>query len=265
MWFMASPPFPRMIKLPDFEFFVRSRLSQEVVYWPQQAIPLVGYMGWPNDPVARAAAKKILRGWSKGAEVPLPGLRRIQSDWTRVADICSLHYDLHAGGHQVRRGGSSIAKAIALANANSSSRGLGIANLWRCWKSYKHVAHLVTAATIICSHARSQAKVPSRDEDPEWFAVRPFGQFGLQAGQFQPFIIAMMTPDFVIAVALWWQKYGLTFIPHSRREPLLDPATAWLIRRDVNVARVAPAQRKLTRQDILLLNKRRAHKGRRAN
>lgn len=229
MRFMAIPPFPRMIKVPDFEFFVRSRLSQEVVYWPQQAIPLVGYMGWPNDPVARAAAKKILRGWSKGAEVPLPGLRRIQSDWTRVADICSLHYDLHAGGHQVRRGGSSIAKAIALANANSSSRGLGIANLWRCWKSYKHVAHLVTAATIICSHARSQAKVPSRDEDPEWFAVRPFGQFGLQAGQFQPFTIAMMMPDFVIAVALWWQKYGLTFIPHSRREPLLDPATAWLI------------------------------------
>ena len=160
---------------------------------------------------------------------------------------------------------TSIAKAIALANANSSSRGLGIANLWRCWKSYKDVAHLVTAATIVCSHARSQAKGPFRDEDPEWFAVSPFGQFGLKAGQFQPFAIAMMMPDFVIAAALWWQKYGLTFKPHSRREPLLDPATAWLIRRNVNVTRVAPPQRKLRHQDILLLNKRRAHKGRRAN
>ncbi len=110
--------------------------------------------------------------------------------------------------------------------------------------SHKDVAHLVIAATIVCSHARSQAKVPSRDEDPEWFASRPFGEFGLQTGQFQPFTIAMMMPDFVIAVALWWQKYGLTFVPHSRREPLLDPATAWRFRRDVNVDRVMPPKRR---------------------
>ena len=64
-----------------------TRLSQELVLWPEQAISLLGYMGWPNDLGARANAMRILRGWSEGAEDPLPGLRRIQTDWTRVADL----------------------------------------------------------------------------------------------------------------------------------------------------------------------------------
>src|SRR5262249_33592882 len=145
----------------------------------------------------RAEAMQIVRGWEKGTGIPLPGLRRIQTDWGRVADILSFHYDLAAGGHLVKRGGASIGKAIALANANanSASRGVGIANLWECWKSYKDVAHVVTAATIIRSEVTSRAKARSLDTDLEGF-LRPFGDFGLEAGQFQPFTIAMMMPDF---------------------------------------------------------------------
>lgn len=62
MRFMSIPPFPRKIEIPNFEFFLRGRLSQKVVYWPEQAIPLVGYMGWPTDPEARAASVSIVRG-----------------------------------------------------------------------------------------------------------------------------------------------------------------------------------------------------------
>jgi hypothetical protein len=257
MRFMGIPSFPRSIEIPNLESLIRTRLSQEIVIWLEQAIPLLGYMGWPNHAKARSEAKRILRGWSEGVEVLPPRLRRIQADWTRVADILSLHYDIFVGGHQVRRRGSSIAKAIALAEANSATRGLGVANLWNCWKAYKDVAHLVTAASIVCSEVRCRAKRRSSD--------KPFGEFGLDADQFQPFTITMIMPNLVLAVALWWQDYGLTYLPHSRSEPILDPATVWRIRRNINVTSVPPPQRKLRPQDILLLNKRRAHKGCRAS
>src|SRR5262245_57253866 len=202
MRFMDIPPFPRRIAIPDFGSFIRGRLSQQVVYWTEQAIPLIGYMGWPNDAAGRAGATQILRSWEKGIEIPLPALRRIQTDWARVADILSFHYDLAAGKHQVKRGGSSTGKAITLVNANSASRGVGVANLWKCWKSYKDVAHLITAATIICCDVSSRPRARSSETDLEWFKVRrPFGEFGLEAGQFQPFTITMMMPDFVISAA----------------------------------------------------------------
>src|SRR5262245_40609874 len=122
-------------------------------------------MGWPNDLEARAASMAIVRGWAEESQDIPPRLRQIQTDWTRVADIFNLHYDLTVGDHQRRRGGSSIGKAIELAAAQSRGWGTGKANLWKTWKMYKDVAHLVTAATIISADARERAK------------IKPFGQF----------------------------------------------------------------------------------------
>jgi hypothetical protein len=45
MHFMSIPPFARKIEILDFDFFIQSRLNQAIVIWPEQAIPLVGYMG----------------------------------------------------------------------------------------------------------------------------------------------------------------------------------------------------------------------------
>lgn len=73
MRFMSIPPFGHPIEIPDFDFFVRSRLNQAIVVWPEQAIALVGYMGWPNDPEAREASKSSLRAWSEGSQVVRPG------------------------------------------------------------------------------------------------------------------------------------------------------------------------------------------------
>jgi len=42
MRFMDIPPFEQKIEIPDFEFFVRSRLSQAIVIWPEQAFALIG-------------------------------------------------------------------------------------------------------------------------------------------------------------------------------------------------------------------------------
>ena len=111
---------------------------------------------------------------------------------------------LTEGGHQKRRGGSSVGKAIAIAAGSIRAKGAGQANLWRAWAEYKDVAHLVTAATIICADARRRAK------------VKPFGGFELDL---PPVTIAMMLPDFVLALALSLQEYGLNNIPQSRTIP----------------------------------------------
>ena len=159
MRFMDIPRFGQKIEIADIDFVVRSRLSQAIVIWPEQAFSLVGYMGWPNNPDARAASVRILRAWSDGSKSVPARLRQIQTDWVRVADIFHLHHDLTAGSHQPRRGGPSIGKAIELAAAQSKGVGTGKANLWNTWKTYKDVAHLVTAATIVSADAHEREKV----------------------------------------------------------------------------------------------------------
>jgi hypothetical protein len=246
MRFMDIPRFELKIEIADFDFFVRSRLSQSTVLKPEQALPLVGYMGWPNDTNARAASVRTLRGWFEGSKSIPARLRQIQTDWLRVADIFHLHCDLSAGGHQTRRGGASIGKAIELFAAQSKVIGSGKANLWNTWKTYKDVAHLVTAATIISddAHARERTK--------------PFGEFGPSPEQLQPLPIAMLLPDFVLAVGLFLQNYGLANVPQGREEPMLDPETLWRIRPDINVVPIAPPVRKIGRHGIDVLNARRA-------
>jgi hypothetical protein len=68
----------------------------------------------------------------------------------------------------------------------------------------------------------------------------------------------MMMPDFVLALALSLQEYGLNSIPHSRNEPMLDPETLWRIAPDLNVVAVPPPVRKVSREALAILNARRA-------
>jgi hypothetical protein len=250
MRIMQIPRFPRKLEAFDPDNFFRSRLSQSVVLWPDQAIALAGYMGWPNDPAARGGAMEMLRQWGNGSKAVPPGLGRIQHNWLRVADILSLHYDLVRGSHQKRRGGASIGKAIALAAAKIESRGAGIANLWTCWTAHKDVAHLVTAATLICAEARNR-----RRSEP----------FGLAPDQFIPFQMVMLMPDLVVAVALEFERHGLSNIPHARTEPILDPMRIWRIPTNINVVAVAPPHRKVAAQDLAILNARRAGNRGKAN
>jgi hypothetical protein len=246
MRFMSIPPFPRKIEIPDFDFFVRSRLNQTMVLWPEQATPLVGYMGWPNDPDGRAASVAIVRGWFEGSRAVPRRLRQIQTDWARIADISHVHRDLTEGGHQRYRGGPSIGKAIAVVAGSIRARGAHAANLWRAWKEYKDVAHLVTAATIITDEVRRLAK------------IRPLGELGLGTDRLGPFTIAMMMPDFVLSLAMSFQEYGLSSIPQSREQPMLDPENLWRIAPDMNVVAVPPLVRTVTNEAIAILKVRRA-------
>ena len=163
---MEIPPFRDEITISDLENLYKHRLSKTVVLWPNQAIPLLGYMCWPNDPAARDQLTLALRNWANGSQLVPPRLGRIQHEWLRIADILHDHYDLHHGQHQRRRGGPSLGKAITLVAATARSRGTRPANLWKLWEKYKDVAHLVTAAALVCADDVVKQRVSSQSRKP---------------------------------------------------------------------------------------------------
>ena len=128
---MKIQSFPRKIEIADGDHFIRGRLSQKIVLWPQQAIPLEGYACHPNNEAARAGLVEVLWGWSEGSETAVDALPRIHLEWLRPADVLHSHLDLDAGRHQQQRGGASIGKAIALSAKRAFSWGTSEANLWR--------------------------------------------------------------------------------------------------------------------------------------
>jgi hypothetical protein len=67
-----------------------------------------------------------------------------------------------------------------------------------------------------------------------------------------------MLPDFVLSLALSYQDYGLSSIPQSREQPMLDPETLWHIAPEMNVVAVPPPVRKVRGEAIAILNARRA-------
>jgi hypothetical protein len=250
MRLMEIPRFPRKIEILDLDKFLRARLSQTVVMWPEQAIPLLGYMCYPSDLHARATMLRTLLSWQEASEGRPPTipkkLGRIQHNWLRVADIFNHYSDLIVGRHQARRGGASVGKAITLVAAKAESRGTKASTLWKIWSTYKDVAHLVAAATIICAEARNRS------------CGRPFGPVGLSLNQLGPFQTAMLMPDLVLAVALEFERLGLDLVPHVRTEATLDPETLWRIPPDINVVPIPPPVRQIRPQDLAVLNKRRA-------
>jgi hypothetical protein len=68
----------------------------------------------------------------------------------------------------------------------------------------------------------------------------------------------MLMPDFVIGLALSFQEYGISSIPQSSEQPMLDPHTLWRIPPDIGVVPVPPPVRKVDGTVIAILNARRA-------
>jgi hypothetical protein len=243
---MQIRPFPGpRNEFKDLGSLIKRRLTDDIVLWPKQAVPLLGYMAWPTD----AAAQRI---WLKAHRPPLdrPGIGKLQSrfkiiqqHWARIADIVHHHYDLVQGQHQKQRGGASIGKAIALVAATATSKGTGSAKLWEIWKTYKDVAHLITAAVLVSAEAQMRhRKAPH---------VRKLHQL-------QPHRMAMLLPDLIIAVAIAIERYGLEHVAQSRTEPMFNPKSLWRIPDNINLTPLSPPARKITSIDIVVLNARRA-------
>jgi hypothetical protein len=238
-WFPGA-----QIQITELEALIEGRLIGDVVGWPDQAVPLLGYMAWPNDAAARARWLEAHgRNDHRLIDELIGKTMLIQQHWARAADILHLHYDMTSGGHQQRRGGPSVGKAIFLVDAIAKSKGTGAAKLWEIWGTYKDVAHLVAAAVLVSADAQTRHRA---------------APYGLRLHRFQPFRMAMLIPELVIAVAMSFEEYGLHTVAHGRAEPMFDPETLWRIPPDINVALLPPPPRAIRPMDLALLNDRRA-------
>jgi hypothetical protein len=234
----------RRIHITDLASVVKGRLFSDYVNWPEQGVPLVGYMVWPNDEAARNRWIDAHRQEDGSAIQRLVHkFKIVQRHWASVADIVSLHFDLAQGGHQKARGGASVGKAIALIDANARSKGTSAAKLWENWATYKDVAHLAAAAVLVSGDA--------------WARFGSLPQ-GLKLGQFQPYRMAMLVPAVVLSVAMTIEDYGLQFTTRGSNESLFDPETLWRIPADINLTPLPLPNRNLTNSDLAALNARRA-------
>jgi hypothetical protein len=245
MRLMEIPPFPQKIKITNLEDLYRSRLSVRVDLRTSAAVPLLCYMGWPNDPAARKNAIKMLSRWlDEGQDTAAAKhLARIDKAWAHVADVVHLHYDMSQGGHQKSRGGPSVGKAIYLLSKTAKTRGTRQTNAWKNWQVYKDVAHLIAAALLVCWDIQTRHR------------QKPLG---LHLQQLLPLRVVLMLPELIIAVGLAYQKYGLAYVPKGGTEPMLSPETLWRIPPDINVVPLPPPIRKVRPEDSVVLNARRA-------
>ena len=150
---MSIPPFPDRAEIVEIESFTNGRLAGEFKL-SEQGSALAGYMFHPASEVARASFGSALRSTADPLRLNLKGMRRIQYQWLRVADVFHLYYDMAIGGHQSRRGGATISKAVHLAGKNTKSLGTSEPTFWSVWKAYKDVAPLVTAVILIWANTR---------------------------------------------------------------------------------------------------------------
>jgi hypothetical protein len=249
---MQIRPFPgSKIQITDLGYLIKERLLRDRVVWPDQALSLVGYMTWPSDSVMRERWLEAHRRNDQSTiNELLHGLKIVQQHWARVADIVHLHLDLAHGGHQQRRGGTSLGKAIALIAANAKSKGTGTAKLWEIWKTYKDVAHIVTAAVLVAAEAQTRHRSTP---------------YGLKLHQLQPYRMAMLLPELVLAVALSIEDYGLQQTAHGQTEPMFDPQSLLRISPDINLTALEPPIRKVAAKDLAVLKTRRSGNRGKAN
>jgi len=254
---MNIPPFPKPVEISDFESLTNARLSDKFSL-SEQAAALVEYMLYPVSEATRASFASTLGSLPDPLRLNLKGMSRIQNRWLRVTDVFHIYYDTAIGGHQARRGGATISKAVHLAAKNTKSLGTGEATFWSAWKAYKDVATAVTATVLIWDNARRIFK----NEYLEAFRTHDDAE-PITLDQLSPFHIVLLMPDFVLAVARSFEDFALTKIT-SRVDVGFDPETLWRIPANINVASVSPPVRAIRPVDKLILNARRAgNRGRR--
>jgi hypothetical protein len=154
------------------------------------------------------------------------------------------------GGHQKRRGGPSVGKAIFLGAKRIKARGASRANMWEGWSTYKDAAHVIAAVIAVC------ADIQRRNRN------QPLG-IGLQ--DMLPIRLVFLVPEIVIAVGLHYQQYGLNCIAKGGTEPMFDPETLWRIPENIGIEPMLPLVREILPEEIVTLNARRAGNRGRAN
>jgi hypothetical protein len=253
---MSIPPFPDRVEIADVAAFANARLAQEFNLSPQ-ASALAGLVFYPVDKDARTSFEFVLGSAPDPLRLNLKGMSRIQYRWLRVDDVFHLYYDMAIGGHQSRRGGATISKAVHLAAKNTKAFGTGEATFWSAWKAFRDVAPLVTATIIIWDNARRVF----RDEYLGAFRTHEDAE-PITLDQLSPFHITLLMPEFVLAVGRSFEEFALAI--GARPDAGLDPEALWRIPKDINVTPVPPPPRNIRAVDKVILNARRAgNRGRR--
>jgi hypothetical protein len=248
---MSIPPFPDRVEIADIAAFTNARLAGEFKS-PEQASALAGYMFYPVSETARASFQSLIRSVPDPLRLNLKGMSRIKYRWLRAADVFHVYYDMSIGGHQSRRGGATISKAVHLAAKNTKSLGTSEPTFWSAWKAFKDVAPLVTATVLIWDNARRVFK----DEYLGAFRTHDDAE-PITLDQLSPFHITLLMPDFVLAVARSFEDFALTKVT-SRLDAGLDLDTLWRIPEEINVVPVPPPPRTIRPEDARILNARRA-------
>jgi hypothetical protein len=253
---MNIPPFPKPVEISDIESLTNARLSEKFSL-SEQAAALVEYMLYPAGEQARVSFGSTLRSSPDPLRLNLKGMRRIQYNWLRAADVFHLYYDMAKGAHQSRRGGATISKAVHLAAKNTKSVGTSEPTFWSAWKAHKDAALLVTATILIWANAR----IVFTGEYVSAFRTYDDAE-PLEPKKLTPYHIVLLMPDLVLAVGRTFEEFALTI--GGRPDAGLDPETLWRIPANINVAPVSPPVRAIRPVDKLILNARRAgNRGRR--
>lgn len=136
-----------------------------------------------------------------------------------------------------------MGKTIYLASKRVKRRGAKQPSLWRHWKEYKDVAHLIAAAILVCFDMQTRNR------------QKPFVS-GFQ--DLLPMRVVCLLPELIIGIGLTYGKYGLSSAAKGDKEPMLDPQTVWRIPTDINVEPVPLPVRSILSEEITVLNARRA-------
>jgi hypothetical protein len=254
---MNISPFPKPVEIADIGAFTNARLAEKFTF-SEQGAALAGYMFYPVTEATRTSFGSALRSVPDPLRLNLKGMSRIQNRWLRATDVFHIYYDMTIGGHQARRGGATISKAVHLAAKNTKSLGTSEATFWSAWKAYKDVATAVTATVLIWDNTRRVFK----NEYLAAFRTHDDAE-PITLNQLSPFHIVLLMPDFVLAVARSFENIALTKI-NNRVDTGFDPETLWRIPEEINVSPVPPPPRRIRVEDTLILNARRAgNRGRR--
>jgi hypothetical protein len=248
---MNIPPFPKPVTISEIANLTNARLSEKFKL-SEQAGVLAEYMFHPESEEARASFGSALRSSPDPLRLNLKGMRRAQYRWLRAADVFHVYHDLATGGHQSRRGGATISKAVHLAAENTKSLGTSKATFWSAWKAYKDVAPLVTATILIWANTR----IAFTGEYIAAFRTHSDAE-PITLDQLSSFHMILLMPDLVLAVARSFEDFALTKIS-NRADSGLDPETLWRIPAEVNVVPVRPPARRIRPADKVILNARRA-------
>jgi hypothetical protein len=201
---MNIPPFPDRVEIPDIAAFTNARLS-ETFSLSQQAVALAEYLLYPAEEEARVSFGSALRASPDPLRLNLKGMQRIQNRWLRVADVLHLYYDMSVGAHQARRGGATISKAVHLAAKNTKSLGTSEPTFWNAWKAYKDAAPAVTATVLIWDNTRRVVTKEYLGAFRTHDDAEP-----ITCDQLSPFHIALLMPNFVLAVARSFEDFAFT-------------------------------------------------------